>query len=109
MKSIDENKVLGKAFLNACEAMELSEDVAWELTGIEAARIQAEGIDPDSGAGAVAKTVIEIYRKVFGLMGGRDLRHWLHTENRHTGGIPAEQIKITEGREIVLRYLESMR
>jgi hypothetical protein len=37
------------------------------------------------------------------------MRHWMHTENLHTGGIPEEQIKNVQGLTTVLEYLDAMR
>lgn len=109
MNMSDDKTVLGKAFINACKALKLDDADVREMTGIEKTRIKEDGIDPDSEVGVVAKTVIEIYRKLYGLMGGHGMSHWMQTKNRHTGGIPAKQIKTLEGREIILEYLDTMR
>jgi hypothetical protein len=37
------------------------------------------------------------------------MRHWMHTPNLHTGGIPAEQVKTVSGLAAVLEYLDGMR
>lgn len=37
------------------------------------------------------------------------LRHWFHTANRHTGGIPAELVQRTEGLVEIVQYLDAMR
>jgi hypothetical protein len=37
------------------------------------------------------------------------MRHWMHTPNQHTGGVPAEQIKSVAGLAGVLEYLDGMR
>jgi hypothetical protein len=33
----------------------------------------------------------------------------MHTENRHTGGVPAEQVMTVQGLTRVVEYLDAMR
>jgi hypothetical protein len=44
-------------------------------------------------------------------MGGdpEQMRHWMHTPNRHTGGVPAAQVQAVEGLVHVLSYLDAIR
>ena len=37
------------------------------------------------------------------------MRHWFHTANRHTGGVPAEQVQRTEDLVEIVHYLDAMR
>jgi hypothetical protein len=37
------------------------------------------------------------------------MQHWMKTENLHTGGIPAEQVKTVQGLTTVLEYLDALR
>ena len=69
------------------------------------------GIDPGSKSGELALLLIRSYRSLHVLTGGRDedMRHWMHTENAGTGGIPLEQVKTVPGLVRVLEYLDAMR
>jgi len=62
-------------------------------------------------AGELALLFVRCYRGLFVLMGGRleDMRHWMHTPNRDTGGIPAEQVRSVQGLARVVEYLDAMR
>lgn len=37
------------------------------------------------------------------------MRHWMHTDNHHTGGVPAEQLGSIEGLVHVCDYLDAIR
>jgi hypothetical protein len=37
------------------------------------------------------------------------MRHWFHTANRHTGGVPAEQVQRAEALVEIVQYLDAMR
>jgi hypothetical protein len=37
------------------------------------------------------------------------MRHWFHTANRHTCGVPAEQVQRTEDLVESVHYLDAMR
>jgi hypothetical protein len=94
----DEQMLLKKAYLSAGKALGLS----------QAAR---GGIEPAAKAGELALLFIRCYRGLFVLTGGRseDMRHWMHTANRDTGGIPAEQVRSVQGLARVVEYLDAMR
>ena len=66
---------------------------------------------PASKAGELALLVVRCYRALYVLVGGdaAAMRHWMRTENRHTGGVPAEQMKTVAGLVAVLEYLDAMR
>ena len=46
-----------------------------------------------------------------GLFGGDDdkARAWLHANNDHLGGVPADRIRTVEGLVDVIQYLDAMR
>jgi hypothetical protein len=69
------------------------------------------GIDPNSAAGELALLFIRCYQNLYVLMGGdsAQMMHWMHTENRHTRGVPAEQVKSAEGLAAVVEYLDAIR
>jgi hypothetical protein len=106
----DSKAVLGKALLNAGRLLGLSQADLSTIVGKDRTSI-ARGLDPGSKSGELALLLIRCYRSLHVLVGGdpRDLRHWMHTENRDTGGIPAEQVRTVQGLTRVLEYLDAMR
>jgi hypothetical protein len=72
---------------------------------------RAKGIDPASKTGELALLLICPYRSLSVLVGNdrRLLRHWFHTANLHTGGVPLEQVQRTEGLVAIVHYLDAMR
>ena len=55
--------------------------------------------------------LIRCYRSLFVLVGERpkDMRPWMHTHDRDTGGMPADQVKRVQGLTRVVEYLDAMR
>jgi hypothetical protein len=102
--------VLSEALINAGKALGLSQAVLGEAIGKDRTTIARRRIDPDSKAGELALLLIRCYRALYGLVGGKKdaMRHWMHTENRHTGGVPAEQVKSVAGLIRVGTYLEAI-
>ena len=75
-------------------------------------RLQRDrGLDPDTKEGELALLFLRVYRSLDALMGGDDAksRAWLHAQNDHLGGVPAERIRTVEGLVDVLQYLDAMR
>ena len=106
----EKKSVLSKALLNAGRALGLSQADLGCVIGKDRTSI-ARGIDPDSKPGELALILIRCYRDLYVLVGAQaaDIRHWMRTENRHTGGIPAEQVKTVQGLVRVLQYLDAIR
>lgn len=106
----DEKQVLSKALINAGKALGLNQEELGNIVGRDRSSL-SRGIDPHSKNGELALLLIRCYRSLFVLMGGgdEDLRHWMHTYNRHTNGIPAEQVKSVMGLNLVIEYLDAMR
>lgn len=106
----DSKTILGKALLNAGRLLGLSQADVSTIVGKDRTSI-ARGLDPGSKSGELALLLIRCYRSLYVLVGGdpRVLRHWMHTENRDTGGIPAEQLRTVQGLTRVLEYLDAMR
>jgi hypothetical protein len=102
---------LTKAFLNAGKALGLTQDELGTIIGRDRTLFHRKGVDPESKAGELALLLIRAYRGLFALVGGKeqDLKHWMHTRNRHTGGVPAEQVKSISGLVHVVEYLDAMR
>ena len=106
----DEKHVLSKALINAGRALGLNQEEVGTIVGRDRTSL-SRGIDPHSKNGELALLLIRCYRSLFVLVGGEDknLRHWMHTPNRHTNGIPAEQVKSVMGLNLVVEYLDAMR
>lgn len=107
----DARETLTKAFLNAGKALGFNQDDLGEIVGRDRTSINRNGIDPDSKVGELALHLIRVYRSLFALVGGQqdDLRHWMRTENRHVGGVPAERVKSVAGLIHVVEYLDAIR
>ena len=103
--------VLTEALLNAGKQLGMSQADLGAVIGKNRTAISRGGIDPGSKAGELALLFIRCYRALYVLVGGNpeQMRHWMETENLHTGGIPAEQIKSVQGLATVLGYLDAMR
>jgi len=107
----DANSTLTKAFLNAGKALGLTRDDLGAVIGRDRTFFRRSQLDPASKAGELALLLIRAYRSLHALVGGRgeDLKHWMHTDNRHTGGIPAEQVRSVAGLVHVVEYLDAIR
>jgi antitoxin Xre/MbcA/ParS-like protein len=111
LRKPDENVVVTKALLNAAKELGLTQADVGAVVGKDRTAISRNGIDPDSKAGELALLLIRAYRALFVLVGGDSgqMRHWMHTDNLHTGGIPAEQIRTVQGLLRVVGYLDAIR
>ena len=106
----DDRTVLSKALLTAGKELGMSQTELGNVIGKDRTSI-GRGLDPKSKAGELALLLIRCYRSLYVLVGGKsaDIRHWMHTENRHTGGVPVEQVQTIVGLNHVLEYLDAMR
>lgn len=106
----DPAATLAKAALNAGKELGLTQADLGEVIGRDRTALR-RGLDPDSKAGELALLLIRVYRALYALVGGerQALRHWMHTANRHTGGVPAEQVRTVQGLMVVLGYLDAIR
>ncbi len=102
--------VLSKALLNAGKGLGMSQADLGKVIGKDRTSI-SRGLDPTSKAGELALLLVRCYRSLFVLVGGKDedMKHWMHTENHHTGGKPAEQVKTVQGLTRVVEYLDAIR
>ncbi|MCU7843426.1 MAG: MbcA/ParS/Xre antitoxin family protein [Candidatus Thiodiazotropha sp. (ex Monitilora ramsayi)] len=107
----DESATLTKALLNAGKALGLTQDDLGKVVGRDRTAFHRAGIDPRSKSGELALLLVRLYRSLYVLVGGKagDLKHWMQTENRHTGGVPADQIKSVPGLIRIVEYLDAMR
>jgi len=107
----DAKETLTKAFLKVGKELGITQDELGQIVGRDRTSIKRNGIDPGSKVGELALYLIRIYRGLFALVGGKkeDLRHWMHTENRHIGGVPADRVKSVDGLIHVVEYLDAIR
>lgn len=71
----------------------------------------SRGLAPESKEGELALLFLRVYRSLDALVGGDDskAREWLHAENDHLRGVPAERMRTVEGLVDVVQYLDAMR
>jgi hypothetical protein len=111
----DPAPVLAKAVLSAATRLGVrNKQLAAVIGSSEASvsRLQhGRGLDPQSKEGELALLFLRVFRSLDALVGGDDekARLWLHAENEHVGGIPAERIRTVEGLVDVVQYLDAMR
>lgn len=107
----DPHHVLGTAVLRASERLGLSRSELAEVIGRDRSSISRAGVDPDSKSGELAKILIRCYRSLAVLVDDNQaqIREWMTTPNRHTGGVPAEQLLTVGGLVAVNEYLDAIR
>jgi Antitoxin Xre/MbcA/ParS C-terminal toxin-binding domain/Antitoxin Xre-like helix-turn-helix domain len=107
----DPRRVLAAALVSAGKELGLTQAELGAVIGRDRTAISRGQLDPDSKSGELALLLIRAYRALFALVGGDAalMRHWMHTENVHTGGVPAEQIRSIQGLSRVVDYLDAMR
>lgn len=107
--------VLAKAVLSAAGRLGLRNNQLAAVLGTSEAsvsRLQAgRELTPASKEGELALLFLRLYRGLDALVGGADekARLWLHAENDHLAGVPAEKIRRVEGLVDVVQYLDAMR
>ncbi|MDP5052362.1 MAG: MbcA/ParS/Xre antitoxin family protein [Congregibacter sp.] len=108
---VDRSQVLGSSVFAAGESLGLSRQLVGKIIGRDRTSIDRAGIDPQSKSGELAIFVIRIYRSLYALMGGDvdNMRHFMRTSNRGTGGVPLEQMSNIQGLLRVCAYLDAMR
>jgi hypothetical protein len=107
----DPADVLAEALANAGKALGLTQTQIGVAVGKDRTAISRGRIETDSKSGELALLLVRCYRSLFVLVGGdaAQMKHWMHTDNAHTGGVPAEQVGSVEGLARVLGYLDAMR
>lgn len=66
---------------------------------------------PATKEGELAVLFVRLYRSLDALLGGNDeqARSWIHAENHHLHGTPADLIRSVTGLMHVTEYLDAMR
>jgi transcriptional regulator with XRE-family HTH domain len=111
----DPAAVLARATLSAAARLGLSQRSLAAVLGASEASVsrlqRGRGVDPASKEGELALLFLRLYRSLDALVGGDDgrAREWLHAENDHVGGVPAQRIARVEGLVDVVQYLDAMR
>ena len=107
----DGASVLAEALIHAGQALGLTQSELGAIIGKDRSAISRGRIDPASKAGELALLLIRAYRALYVLMGGNTahMHHWMQTENLHTGGIPAQQLRQVQGLVSVVEYLDAIR
>jgi len=107
--------VLAKAVLAAASRLGLRNRQLADVIGSSEASISrlqhGRGLDPETKEGELALLFLRLYRGLDALVGGDDdkAREWLHAENDHLRGVPAERVRTVEGLVDVVQYLDAMR
>ncbi len=111
----DPAPILAKAAMNAAQRLGLRNKQLAEIIGTSEASVSrlraGRGLDPQRKEGELALLFLRLYRSLDTLVGGDDAkaRDWLHTNNDHVSGIPADRIRTVEGLVNVVQYLDAMR
>ncbi|OQK15723.1 hypothetical protein AU255_16065 [Methyloprofundus sedimenti] len=107
--------VLAKAVLKASEQLGLKQAELAAVLGVHRTAIsrlkQNQSLDPMSKQGEIALLVVRIARALFALTGGDSewIKHFMHTHNNVTGGIPAKQIASIQGLMTVVQFVDAIR
>ncbi len=111
VQTVSKANVLAEALANTGKHLGLTQADLGDIIGKDRSAISRGQINPDSKAGELALLFIRCYRSLYVLVGGNpeQMQHWMHTENIHTGGVPAEQVKSIQGLTTVLEYLDAIR
>lgn len=104
-------RVLATALVSAGKELGLTQSDLGVVVGRDRTALSRGQLDPASKPGELALLLIRAYRALFALVGGdrEAMRHWMHTDNRHTGGVPAEQVRSVQGLIRVVEYLDAIR
>lgn len=107
--------VLTRAVLAAAERLDVRSRHLAAIVGTSEASISrlrsGRTLDPAQKEGELALLFLRLYRSLDALVGGDDdkARAWLHADNDHLGGVPADRIRTVEGLVDVIQYLDAMR
>lgn len=110
------NRVLSTAFCRAAELLGIAQKHQARILGVSAASASRlsrgeRRIDARSKEGELAVLFVRLFRSLDALVGGDTdkARSWLHTDNHHLSGVPAELLVTVPGLLHVVEYLDAMR
>ena len=109
---LSNSQLLLQAVLRAADQLELSRSALALVLGRDRSLFsRGKGIEPASKTGELALLLVRLFRSLAVLVGNdpAQMRHWFHTANHHTGGVPAEQVQRTESLVEIVHYLNAMR
>ena len=111
--SVDGSLVLRKALQRAGEelgltAQETAQVIGKSRTFFEQARAHSR---IDLHTQRMIALVMRLHRSLSAIVGDDTalMRHWINTANRHTGGVPREQLQDPEQLVELVQYLDAMR
>jgi len=107
-------QVLTRSARRAAERLDLTQKDLAQIIGISPAtvsRLPHRPLDPAAKEGELAILFVRMFRSLDALVGGNidSARKWLHAENHHLGGVPAQLIQTVTGLVDVVEYLDAMR
>lgn len=111
----DPGSVVAKATISAAARLGVRNRQLAKIIGTSEASVSrlksGRGLDPDGKEGELALLFLRLFRSLDALVGGDDERAkaWLHADNDHLGGVPADRIRTVEGLVDVIQYLDAMR
>jgi hypothetical protein len=111
----DPGVVLTRAVLSAADRLGVRNNRLAAVIGTSEASVSrlsaGRRIDPGSKEGELALLFLRLFRSLDALVGGSDAqaRAWLHAENSHLGGVPADRIRSVEGLVDAIQYLDALR
>ena len=111
----DPQLVLAKAVLNAADQLGLKQADLAAVLGVHRTAVsrlkQNPTLDPQSKQGELALLLIRVARALYSLAGGDPdwIKHFMHSPNKVTGGIPAQQVQSIQGLMQVLQFVDAMR
>lgn len=114
-ESLEAALVVAKATMSAADRLGLRNRQLAAVIGTSEASVSrlgsGRGLAPASKEGELALLFLRLYRSLDALVGGDDgkARAWLHADNTHVGGVPADRIRTVEGLVDVVQYLDAMR
>ncbi|MEY4590387.1 MAG: hypothetical protein RL497_2463 [Pseudomonadota bacterium] len=107
--------VLAKAVLNAAQQLGLKQAELAAVLGLHRTAIsrlkQNPWLDANSKQGELALLLVRIARALFALTGGDEdwIQHFMHTPNKITGGVPAQQMQSIQGLMTVVQFVDAIR
>ena len=109
---LSDDQLLLQAVLRTADKLDLSRTALAKVLGRDRSLFsRGKGIEPTSKTGELALLLVRLYRSLAVLVGNdpAQMRHWFHTANHHTGGVPAEQVQRTESLVEIVHDLDAMR